>query len=111
MLTPTYLFVSYLTNKYQWIQEKSHFFVTCSTIEYQSRFYLLTYVRISVSWEAGSAFRPGNNQSVIILEAFEGWNPFPDETLTNSYNKSSVCNPPSHAKHIFALINAFLVAK
>ena len=76
-------------------------------VSLRSTFFLRCFFQ--VSWEAGSAFRPGNNQSVILLEAFEGWNPFPDETMGNSYNKSSVRNNIVH--RIFALINAFLLAK
>ena len=76
-------------------------------VNLRSTFFLRCFFQ--VSWEAGSAFRPGNNQSVILLEAFEGWNPFPDETMGNSYNKSSVRNNIVH--RIFALINAFLLAK
>ena len=76
-------------------------------VNLRSTFFLRCFFQ--VSWEAGSAFRPGNNQSVILLEAFEGWNPFPDEPMGNSYNKSSVRNNIVH--RIFALINAFLLAK
>lgn len=81
---------------------------TSSSIFCKLAQYLL-HCFFQVSWEAGSAFRPGNNQSVILLEAFEGWNPFPDEPMGNSYNKSSVRNNIVH--RIFALINAFLLAK